>query len=155
MITFDEKTFFAEMSEAMNNEIVKRMQEMKIQQEMERKRNPLLKVFGDEVEADLAIIHHGESTGNERADSLIDKVFGYYTNGFIKEPYVAWSPFSHRLYVKAPYNKQVLSHTPLGGGVYGRSVVFTGKDENNMFSSIPCLGMEYDRKNNYFSKLCL
>ena len=28
MITFDEKTFFAEMSEAMNQELVKRMQEL-------------------------------------------------------------------------------------------------------------------------------
>ena len=50
MITFDEKTFFAEMSEAMNNEIAKRMQDMKVKQEMERKRNPLIKVFGDEIE---------------------------------------------------------------------------------------------------------
>ena len=155
MITFDEKTFFAEMSEAMNNEIVKRMQEMKVKQEMERKRNPLVKVFGDEIEQDLSLIHHGETTCNDMADSIIDKVYAYYANGYIKEPYIAWSPFSHRLYVKASSNKTVLSHTPLGGGICGRSVVFTSKDEDNMFSSIPCLGMEYDRKNNAFSKLCL
>ena len=155
MITFDEKTFFAEMSEAMNNEIVKRMQEMKVKQEMERKRNPLLKVFGNEVEADLAIIHHGENTGNERADSLINKIFALYENGYVKEPCIAWSRFSSRLYVKASSNNAVLSHTPLGSGINGRSVVFTDKDAENKFSSIPCLGLEYDRKSKTFSKLCL
>ena len=155
MITFDEKTFFAEMSEAMNNEIAKRMQDMKVKQEMERKRNPLIKVFGDEIESDLHIVHHNETTGNDMADNIIEKVYAYYANGYLKEPYIAWSEFSHRIHVKASSNKAVLSHTPLGGGVYGRSVVFTEKDENNMFSSIPCLGMEYDRKSNSFSKLCL